>query len=68
MGIKFAPYGALMINRVNRSLIVFHLYCYSKQNLSMLLMADVTNLAHIIYEWLTIMGYGENELSTINML
>ena len=31
---KFYPYGALMINRGNRILIVFHLYCCSKHKLS----------------------------------
>ena len=37
----FDLYGALMINRRNRVLVVFHLYCCSKHKLSMILMAKI---------------------------
>ena len=46
---KFDLYGALMINRRNRVLIVFHLYSCSKHKLSMILMAKiVVSLAHFV--------------------
>ena len=45
---KFDPHGALMINRGNRILIVFHLHCCSKQNLSKILIANVANLARFV--------------------
>ena len=43
--IKFDPYGALVINRGNRILIVIHLYCCSKHKLSRILVANVASLA-----------------------
>ena len=45
MVIKFDPYGALVINRGNRILIVIHLYCCSKHKLSTILEANVASLA-----------------------
>ena len=48
MVMKFDPHGALMINCGNRVLIVFHLYRCSKHKLSMILMANVANLAHFV--------------------
>ena len=39
--------GALMINRGNRLLILFHLYCSSKHKLSTILMATVANVANL---------------------
>ena len=33
----FDPYGALVINRSNRILFVFHLYYYSRHKLKLLL-------------------------------
>ena len=38
------PYGALMINRSNRFMIVFYFYCFSKHKLSMINMASDANL------------------------
>ena len=38
---KFDLYGALMINRRNRVLIVFHLYSCSKHKLSVILIAKI---------------------------
>ena len=43
---KFDPYGALMINRSNRILIVFHLYCCSKHKLKLL--ENVAYLARFV--------------------
>ena len=37
MVMKFDPYDTLMINCGNRILIVFHLYCCSKHELSTML-------------------------------
>ena len=37
MVMKFDPYGALMINHRNRTLIMFHLYCCIKNTLTMIL-------------------------------
>ena len=48
MVMKFDPHGALMINCGNHVLIVFHLYRCSKHKLSMILMANVANLAHFV--------------------
>ena len=46
---KFYPYGALVINRCNRILIVCHLYCFRKHiKLSDDLMANVANLARFV--------------------
>ena len=45
---KFDPYGALMINRGNRILIVFHLHSCSKQCLSKILKANYGNLARFV--------------------
>ena len=39
--------GTLMINRGNRILIVFHLYCCSKHNWSLILIANVANRARL---------------------
>ena len=39
--------GALMINRGNRILILFHLYCSSKHKLSTILVATVANVANV---------------------
>ena len=43
MVMKFDSYGALMINRSNRILIVFHSYCCSKHKLKFL-----TNVARFV--------------------
>ena len=48
MVMKFDPYGALMINRGNRILIVSHLDCCSKQNLSKIRKANVAHLASFV--------------------
>ena len=45
MVMTFDPYGALMINRGNCILIVFHLYRCSKQNI---LEANYGNLARSV--------------------
>ena len=44
---KVDLYGTLMINRGNRILIVFHLYCCSKLNWSLTLIANVANIARL---------------------
>ena len=72
MVIKFDPYGALVINRGNRILIVIHLYCCSEYKINCLRylsrMLCILSLC-IIYDWITIMEYNKNELSSaINML
>ena len=46
MVMKFDPHGSLIINRGMQSivfLIVFHLYCSSEHELSMVLIANVEN-------------------------
>ena len=45
---KFDPYGTLMINHGNRILILFHLYCNSKHELSTILIANVANLSRFV--------------------
>ena len=46
---KFDPYNPLMIlNRGNRILIVFHLFCCSKHKLFTILTANVASLVRII--------------------
>ena len=41
-------YGASIINRSNHTLIVFHLYCCSKHELSAIPMANVVNLSRFL--------------------
>ena len=48
MVMKFDPYGAYMINRGNRILILLHLHCFSKHKLSTILIANVANLNILI--------------------
>ena len=45
---EFDPHGALMINRGNCILFVFHLYCCSKHKLSTILIANAANLARFV--------------------
>ena len=45
MVIQFDPYGALVINRGNRILIVIHLYCCREYKLSTILVANVVSPA-----------------------
>ena len=44
MIMKFDPYYALMINRGNHILIVFHVYCCSKHKLSTILLRTLQTL------------------------
>ena len=44
MIMKFDPYYALMINRGNHILIVFHVYCCSKHKLSTILLQTLQTL------------------------
>ena len=48
---RIDSYGAMKINRSNRILIVFHLYCCSKHKLSTTLITNVDNLARFVYFW-----------------
>ena len=45
---NFDPYSALMIDRGNRILIVFHFFCCSKHKLSTILIAIVASLVRFI--------------------
>ena len=76
MVVKFDPCGALMINRSNRILILFHLYCWhlfigwhfdSKHNSSFLrIFISIIILFNV---WIiTLMEDSKHDLSTINML
>ena len=49
MVIKFDPYGALVINRGNRILIVIHLYGCSEYKLSTILVANVVYFISMYY-------------------
>ena len=53
MVMKFDPYDTLMINCGNRILIVFHLYCCSKHELSTMLI--------VIRDWSKSIGEGGPE-------
>ena len=47
---KFDPYGTLKIDRGNRILIVFHLYCCCTHKLSTIRMTNVQNLARFVFD------------------
>ena len=48
VNMEFYSYGALMINRGNRILILFHLYCCSKHKLSTVMIANVAKLSRFV--------------------